>query len=218
VTLQERLERLEPRERRLLGVLVAVFAVLVMVLVPAGILTLLGSKRADNEQLGQAIEAVQDGRDRVRKREATREAIRRRYARPTPPLTGFLEGLAKRSSIAIQENQDRAPVPHGKQYEERSTKIVVSQAGMYNLVKFIEHIEQSGHPVRISNLHIRKRGVGNDSYDVQMVVSAFDRKAEDAAKRKGAQQAGETAETEAAEGADRESESDDAEQALEEEQ
>jgi len=48
--------------------------------------------------------------------------------------------------------------------------------GLFNLVKFMEGIAGSGCPVRISRLNIRRRGIGNDTYDVQMIVSAFDRK------------------------------------------
>jgi general secretion pathway protein M len=45
-------------------------------------------------------------------------------------------------------------------------------------VKFLERIEQSGYPVRITQINVRKRGSEPDSYDVDLVVSAFDRKAE----------------------------------------
>src|SRR3990172_7166995 len=45
--LAERIDRLEPRERQLLGIFVAVLAVLVLLLVPVGIRALVGSQRAD---------------------------------------------------------------------------------------------------------------------------------------------------------------------------
>ena len=67
-------------------------------------------------------------------------------------------------------------VPDGKRYEERSTKIVLRKVGMLSLVTFMEKLETSGHPVTISRLNIRKRGTEPDSYDVEMIVSAFDRK------------------------------------------
>jgi general secretion pathway protein M len=48
---------------------------------------------------------------------------------------------------------------------------------MLKLVRLMEKIETSGHPVAISSLDIRKRASEPDSFDVDMVVSAFDRKA-----------------------------------------
>jgi len=60
---------------------------------------------------------------------------------------------------------------------ERSTKIALHKIGMLKLSKFMERIEQADSPVSISSLNIRKRGPDPDSYDVEMVVSAFDRSA-----------------------------------------
>ncbi len=106
-----------------------------------------------------------------------------RYARPAPPLAGFLEQLASVHSIEIPESQDRPPVPHGsKRYEERSTKIELQKVGMKNLSLFLEGIETSGFPIRVSGLNIRKRATEPDSWDVSLVVSAFDRKEQEKAK------------------------------------
>jgi general secretion pathway protein M len=41
----------------------------------------------------------------------------------------------------------------------------------------VEKVETSGHPVTLSSLNIRKRASEPDSFDVDLVVSAFDRKA-----------------------------------------
>ena len=184
MTLQERLDRLEPRERRLLGVLVGVFVLFVLLSIPVGFLTLLSSKRTDNEELRDAINAIQDGREMVRKREAERQAILARYATPAPPLAALLEENARKADVEIPESQDRAAIPHGNEYEERSTKIVLRKVGMFNLVKLMESIAASKYPLRISQLNIRKRGTGTDSYDVQMVVSAFDRKEKEKKEKK----------------------------------
>lgn len=176
MNLQERLERLEPRERRLLKVLVVLFVLFVLVLVPAAVMSSLAASRSENEALRDAIDAVEDGQLIVQKREAKKQQILQRYARPAPALAGFLEKQAKKASIEIPESQDRAVVPHGKDYEERSTKIVLRKVDLSSLVKFMEGIAKSGHPVTVSRLNIRRRGVGTDAYDVQMIVSAFDRK------------------------------------------
>lgn len=178
MNLRDRLERLEDRERRLLGILVLVFVGLSIVAVPVGLAALLGSKQTDNDEIRSAIQEIQASREALRKRAAERERVLERYAHPAPPLAGFLDKLAKENGIEIPESQDRANVPHGKKYEERSTKIVLRRLGMLNLVKFMERVEQAGHPVSISRLNIRKRGTELDSYDVEMVVSAFDRKPE----------------------------------------
>ena len=178
MSLAERIDRLDARERQLLGALVAVFIGIVVLMVPLGVTALVSSRASENEELKQAVAAIQENRELVRKHNEEREVVLARYAQAAPPLAGFLDKLAKDSQIEIPESQDRAPVPHGKKFEERSTKISLRKVGMLNLVKFMERIEQSGHPVMISRLNIRKRGTEQDAYDVEMIVSAYVRNAE----------------------------------------
>ena len=112
----------------------------------------------------------------VERNRVLRKALVDKYANPTPPLTSFLAAVAKMVQLEIPETQDRQPAPHGKKYEEKATKITLRKVGMLKIAKFMEQIEQSGYPVAISQLTIRKRGVEPDSYDVDMTVSAYERK------------------------------------------
>jgi general secretion pathway protein M len=178
VSLADRIDRLDARERQLLGAVLPVFFVVVLLLAWFGVRAVVGSRRSENDELREAIAAIQENRELVRRHNEEREVVLGRYAQPAPPLAGFLDKLAKDSSLEIPESQDRAPVPHGKKFEERSTKIVLRKVGLLNLSKFMERIEQSGHPVSISRLNIRKRGTEQDSYDVEMFVSAFVRQAD----------------------------------------
>jgi len=177
VRLSDRLSRLEPRERRLLGILAGVFGFMAFLAIPIGIAASVHSRASENEALRQAIDDIDDARERVAKAQAARDAVTQRYASPAPPLASFLAQIARDVQIEIPESQDRQAVPHGKRYTERSTKIVLRKAGMLKLIKLMEKIETSGHPVTLSALNIRKRGTEPDSFDVDMVVSAFDRKA-----------------------------------------
>src|SRR6185436_17626929 len=80
----------------------------------------------------------------------------------------------------IPESQDKPPVPHGKSHEERSTKIVLRKVGLLNLSRFMEKVVNAGHPITVSRLDVRKRSAELDSYDVEMEVSAWDKKTEGA--------------------------------------
>lgn len=182
--LADRMRSLEPRERQLLGILITVFGVLVVLALPIGVTAVLAGKRGDNEAVRETIEKIQQARPAIAARKTEKEATLKRYKTAAPALGAFLEQKAKESGVEIPESQDRAVVPHGKKYEERSTKIVLHKVGMLNLVKFMEKIAQSGHPVSVTRLDVRKRAVEPDSYDVEMIVSAFDRKAEEKKKEK----------------------------------
>ncbi|HEX6276978.1 MAG TPA: hypothetical protein VFZ53_28250 [Polyangiaceae bacterium] len=179
MSLSDRLRGLEERERRLLGILIAMV-----------VGALVHSRQSEVDEIRSAIQAIEDERETVERAKAVKGAIEQRYASPAPPLAAFLARLASEAGVEIPESQDRQAVPHGKRFDERSTKITLRKVGLIKLVKFLEKIEHSGHPVRISQFDIRKRGSEPDSYDVDLVVSAFDRKAEPKAAAKSARDGG----------------------------
>jgi general secretion pathway protein M len=177
MSLAERLSRLEPRERRLLGILGGVFGFMAFLAIPIAIAATVHSQSSENDALREAISNIDDAREKVQKVQAAREAVAARYAQVAPPLAAFLSKIAGEAQVEIPESQDRQAVPHGKRYTERSTKITLRKVGMLKLIHLMEGIEKSGFPVTLSSLNIRKRATEPDSFDVDMVVSAFDRKA-----------------------------------------
>ena len=177
MNIADRFARLDAREQRLLNAGLVVLGVVFVVLLPLGLTALVHTKRSDNQSLRAAADSITDSRDQIEKAKLEKAATLERYAKPAPPLAAFLAGLASESTIEIPESQDRQAVPHGKKYTERSTKIALHKVGMLKLSKFMERIEQAGNPLTISGLNIRKRGPEPDSYDVEMVVTAFDRSA-----------------------------------------
>lgn len=182
MSLAERFAQLEPRERRLASVMLGILVLFVLIGIPALVSSSLGGLRDENQALTEALRSVREGRAQYAARSANQEAVVERYAKTTPALAGFLDRLAKQHKIDIPESQDQATVPHGKLYEERSTRLTLRKVGMLNLVKFMEAIERSGYPVKILRLNIRKSGAQPDQYDVSMNVSSFDRKAPEPAK------------------------------------
>jgi general secretion pathway protein M len=175
VTLADRIARLDAREQRILSGALIALGVLVVFMLPIGLTALEHSRRGENQALRDAADNLEDNRDQIERAKLEKAATLQRYAKPAPPLAAFLAGLATEAGVEIPESQDRQVVPHGKKYTERSTKIALHKIGMLKLSKFMERIEQTDNPVSISSLNIRKRGPDPDSYDVEMVVSAFDR-------------------------------------------
>jgi len=175
VNISDRFARLDTREQRLLNGVLLVIGVLVVGVLPIALTVLVHSKSSENRALSDAADSIADSRDQIEKAKLEKAVTIERYARPAPPLAAFLAGLASEVGIEIPESQDRQGVPHGKRYTERSTKMTLHKVGMLKLAKFMERIEQSGNPITISSLNIRKRGAEPDMYDVDMTISAFDR-------------------------------------------
>ena len=178
MTLRERFEKLEPRERRLLGILGTMLGVFVFLLAPIGIYSLVSGRRSDNQDLRDLIDQIYAARTQIADRQAKREALRARYAHQAPPLAGFIEEATKENGVSVGESQDRAPTPHGKRYSERVTVVKIHKVGMLALSKTLEKIEQSGYPVVVRRLNVKPRAGEPDSYEVELGVSAFDRSAD----------------------------------------
>ncbi|MDC3952917.1 type II secretion system protein GspM [Polyangium jinanense] len=176
MTFAERLEKLEPRERKLLGVLAGIVAALVVLAVPIYAWSAVSSSRTENDEIRALIDEVYKARLSVAERKAKQDALLARYGRPAPALAGFIEDAAKQNGITIADAQDKPEVPHGKKYTERLTVVKMHKVGMLALVKTIEKIEQSGHAVAVTRLNIRPRAGEPDSYEVELGVSAYDRK------------------------------------------
>lgn len=184
MTFAERLDKLEPRERRLLGILTGLVAVLLVLALPLYAWSAVRDARDSNEQIRDLVSDIYKARMSVGEMRAKQEALLARYSKPAPQLAGFIEEAAKANNITVADSQDKPEVPHGKKYSERITVVKLHKVGMLNLVKLLEKIEQSGHPVAISRLNIRPRSGEPDSYEVELGVSAYDRKADPKEKDK----------------------------------
>ncbi len=175
MTIRDRFDALAPREKRLLGILAAVAAVLLLAAIPIGVMALLGDAEATHAELMEAIERIEAEGEGVRERQAERDAILRRYETPVAALPGFLDKAAQAAGITIPESKEPSPVAHGKKFEERFTSLSLRKVGLLELVKFMEKVAGTSEPISIGKLNIRKRGAEPNAYDVQMTVSAYHR-------------------------------------------
>jgi general secretion pathway protein M len=176
LNLRERFERLEQREQRLIFILLAIFGAMVVLAIPIILSATASSRRGENDAVREVLAALSEARPKLEAQDADRQKVLAHYARPAPPLAGFLEQHASKNQIEIPESQDQSLVKHGKKFEERSTKVVLQKVGMKNFSTFLEAVENSGFPVRVSALDLRKRATEPDSYDISLTISAYDRK------------------------------------------
>ena len=176
--LAERIEKLEPRERRLLGVLGGVLGTMLFLALPVYLWSRVAAQRDGARDLRDLTQQILDQRAQVAERRAKKDALLARYARPAPPLGSFIEEAAKANGLSVPESQDRPEVPHGKRYSERMTVVRLHKIGMKALAQTLEKIESSGYPVAVTRLDIKPRAGEPDMYEVELGVSAFDRKAD----------------------------------------
>jgi general secretion pathway protein M len=167
--------QMNARERKLVAGLGLIGAIVLVLAIPFGFAAIVASARSDNDELRQALSDVQDARTRVRQRQAKKDATVLRYAKKAPPLAGYLEQAARLHKLEVTESTPMPDVPHGKNYVEHGTNIHLKKAGMLSIARFLESTEQSGYPIAVTRLNIRKRNGESDSYDVEVGVSSYDR-------------------------------------------
>lgn len=175
MSLQDRIDALQPRERRLLAIFAGLFAVIAVLLIPLAVSAALSEKRTENEELRETIDRLFAERDKITEARDLNDQVLSRYKTAPPQLAGFLDNQAKALSLGIPEFKDRPVVPIGKNYEEHATEISLKKVSMRNLVLFLEKIAQSSFPVSVTKVNIRKRATEADEWDVSMTVSAYHR-------------------------------------------
>lgn len=185
MSLFESLEKLEPRERTLLSVLGVVFGAIVLLIIPVALWTMVSSAQDENQEIRDVIATIEESRSKIATQKSERDALLSRYAQKAPPVAGLMEDAARKNGISLAESQNRADVPHGKMYTERLTVARLRKVGLLPLSKTLEHIAQLPYPVAITQLNIKPRGGEPDQYDVELGVSAYDRKEEKAPKKEG---------------------------------
>jgi general secretion pathway protein M len=166
---------LNPREQRLATIALFALAVIFVLAIPVGLSMMVSSRRAENEDLRDALSQVNGARGKIQERKVKREQIANRYSKRAPALAGFIEQNASTNKLQVTDSVDRPDTPHGKRYVERHTVVHFKKSGMLSIAKFMESVEKSNLPVSLSRLNIRKRAGEPDSYDVEIGVSAYDR-------------------------------------------
>jgi hypothetical protein len=164
---------LSERERRLVGIMAGLFAVLVVFLT----VFLLGrtvSALADKHEEGQQILRLL-AKDGAKYLEAKQEASQRPTGKPIP-LRTFVDRVGAANNITVQDVRELPDEKHGARWLEHSVELSIREVGLLALTRFMEEVEshKNRFPVAIVKLDIRKRRRVPDSYDVTMVISTYE--------------------------------------------
>ncbi|MEZ4301677.1 MAG: hypothetical protein R3B70_42475, partial [Polyangiaceae bacterium] len=155
-----------------------VAAGLVLIVLPIALLSGVASARSSNDDIRAVLNEIDDSRATINERKAKKDALLAKYASPAPPLGGFIEQAAKAHSLTAADTQDKPEAPHGKLYSERFTVVKMHKIGMKPFVDMLQQIETSNHPLAVTRLNIKPRPNEPDQYEIEVGISAYDRKAD----------------------------------------
>lgn len=164
---------LNERERKLLGALGVVFA-LIVVLLPIYLVTSSISEiEEENRQISQVLRDIGRARGTLAQRQAEREAARARYQQAAPPLGSFLEARATEQELSLREVTDQPEKVVGD-FRRRNVRATLPSVGLRKVIKLLTSIENSRFPVAVERIQIEHFRSGEDSYNVQIGVIAYD--------------------------------------------
>lgn len=180
MTLQERIAKLEPRERTMLGVMSAFFGALVFLGGPYWLFTTVSTARDDNQAIRDYIDTVNESRGKLEQKRASQDALLLRYAKTVP--ANFIDDAAKSNGVEVADNAKKPDVPRGKKFTEHVQLLHMHKVGLLGLAKMLAKLESGGYPLAVTRLNIKPRAGEADSYDVELGISTYERKADTSKK------------------------------------
>ncbi|MBX3251487.1 MAG: type II secretion system protein M [Myxococcales bacterium] len=171
--LRASIDGLNERERRLLAVLGVVFALIVIVLPLYLVTSSISEIEAENRAISTVLRDIGRARGTLAQRQAEREAAQARYREAAPPLGSFLEARASEQQLSLREVTDQPEKIVGD-FRRRNARATLPGVELRKAIKMLTAIENSRHPVAVERIQIEHFRGGEDSYNVQIGVIAYD--------------------------------------------
>lgn len=171
--LRASIDGLNERERRLLGVLGVVFALIVVVLPIYLVTSSISDIDAENRAISTVLRDIGRARTTLAQRQAEREAAQARYREAAPPLGSFLEARASEQELSLREVVDQPEKIVGD-FRRRNARATLPGVELRKAIKMLTSIENSRYPVAVERIQIEHFRGGEDSYNVQIGVIAYD--------------------------------------------
>ncbi|MGD8316214.1 MAG: type II secretion system protein GspM [Myxococcales bacterium] len=167
------IDSLSNRERRLLGIMGAVFlALLVLVPIYAGISSI-SDIESENDEIARVLQDIHRSEQRLLQQKAERRAVERLYNRKAPSLGGFLEERAQQYGVTGLSVTDQPKLDMGG-YTRRSVRVSLPMVEIRPLIEMLADIENSSYPVAIEQIQMTG-GRMRTGYTVKLAIDAYDR-------------------------------------------
>lgn len=178
------LDRMAPREKRLLGALGA--TLVVMILFISGFLFFSSLAEVDerNANIREALKAIAQNRVEYLDAKGKMRALEVRIGNLPPQLATDLEAAAREVGIQIPETNERPPTPAGRNYMEHNVDVTLRQVDLRQLSRFLQKLETGQHLIYVTRLDVRRRFAEKDKLDVKLTATAIERVQAQPAKRR----------------------------------
>lgn len=162
------------RERRLLSIMLGVFAVAAFALFVYVVQSGNAAVEEESAALRQALTMISSQRERFEKIADDRRAAEARYKLTAPPLGSLLEAKAKDQAITVREVNEEPEKVSGN-FKRRGARATLPGVALTPVMKLMAEISRSEYPVAIEYLQIEHYSAGQDNYTVQLGLVAYDK-------------------------------------------
>jgi general secretion pathway protein M len=177
-------ERLAPRERRWVTILLVLIPVAVFVLVAWLAFSNISDLEEGNASIRDALAAIAKNRDAYLEAKARNSIQEARIGTEPPQLTGDLEAAAQAEKVKIDESSERPTVPAGRRYVEHDVDLKVREVDLQSLTRFLHRIETGPRLIFFTRLSLKHRYGETDKLDAELTATAFEKVREDKQKKK----------------------------------
>jgi type II secretory pathway component PulM len=176
--LKSSLQRLSPRERRMVGGLGLVFVLGIVVSIGYIIQSSLEEIEENNSEMRKALRDLERNKDAYLIQRRRIAALEVRMSRTPLQLNHFVESAASKVGVNIAESGEITPIT-GDRYVQRGVEIKLRKVSIEQLGKLLKELENSPQIVQITKLSVNTRWGQHQDLGVEMVVSTYEKKSQE---------------------------------------
>lgn len=179
-------ERMAPRERRLVGALGGVVAIMIVLVGGYFYFGSLSELADHNADMREALAEIAKKKNVYLEAKSKVRAQEVRIGKDPPQVLGDLEIAAREASVQIPDQIERPTTPVGKYYLEHNVDIKLRQVDLPSLTKFLMKVETGQRLLMVTRLTVRRRfGGDGDKLEADATITAYERVKDTGKKGKG---------------------------------
>jgi type II secretory pathway component PulM len=168
------------REKKLVGLMMSVFAICVVVVPMYMLNRAIASLETENDAIVTVIDEIHAASPRLAAREAAARAAEARYNVQAPALASLVEAQSHEFQVTFNAVTNQPEVQQGS-FRRRHVRASFPATGLRAVVKLMNSLEASQYPIGLERIHFDHFAPGEDRYNVELGVITYDRQGADPA-------------------------------------
>jgi len=180
-TVRNAIAGLSAREKKMAAGMLVAMVLFAVALVAFFVQTAIGDIEAENALGAETLRYVSIMGPKFQEKQAEQAGAAQGTDKP-PPLQTLVDGIVKKIDMPDPDTKELPNVNHEDVWNEHGVEISWREVSLLQLTRFMEEVEgnKRRYPVAITRLEIRKKRQGEDSFDVTMAISTYEKLDEDA--------------------------------------